>query len=126
MEVSLFFCLNVALFIEHAIATLVDTGAYYKEEESMAGFTIQRQFSSDSQQIQSTAHQLADKLVSEHPVKAEWRSDNECILSGMGVDGRVHIGEDTLTIEVKLGLLTRMFEDRMKREIEHYLDKYLS
>jgi|GEM_PF-2563943 len=92
----------------------------------MAGFTIKRAFTSDSEDIQQTAHQLAKRLCSEHPVQAEWRSDNECFLSGMGVDGRVHVGEDTLTIEVKLGLLTRMFEDRMKREIESYLDRYLS
>jgi len=91
----------------------------------MAGFTIKRAFTSDSEDIQQTAHQLAERLCSEHPVQAEWRSDNECFLSGMGVDGRVHVGEDTLTIEVKLGLLTRMFEDRMKREIESYLDRYL-
>lgn len=91
----------------------------------MAGFTLQRPFTSNSADVRSTARQLADKLCADHPVKADWRSEDECLLSGMGVDGRVHIGEGTLTIDVKLGLLTRMFEDRMKREIEHYLDKYL-
>lgn len=92
----------------------------------MAGFTIQRQFTQEAEQIRHTAHQLVARLCSEHPVTANWQDDNECLLSGMGVDGRVHIGHDTLTIEVKLGLLTRMFEDRMKREIEGYLDKYLT
>jgi putative polyhydroxyalkanoate system protein len=91
----------------------------------MAGFTIQRQFTADSDTIRLTARQLAERLCNEHPVKAEWRSEDECLLQGMGIDGRVHIAEGTLTIEVKLGLLTRLFEDRMKSEINRYLDKYL-
>ncbi|HSG60931.1 MAG TPA: polyhydroxyalkanoic acid system family protein [Pseudomonadales bacterium] len=91
----------------------------------MAGFTIQRQFTDNSDSVRQTARQLADRLCSEHPVNAKWHNDNTCFLHGMGVEGRVHISHDTLTIEVKLGLLTRLFEDRMKREINTYLDKYL-
>lgn len=92
----------------------------------MAGFTIERQFTQNADDIRQTARRLADKLSSEHPVTAHWKDDQECILSGMGVDGRVIIADNTLTIEVKLGILTRMFEDRMKKEINSYLDKYLS
>ncbi|MEY3017641.1 MAG: hypothetical protein RL336_776 [Pseudomonadota bacterium] len=92
----------------------------------MAGFTIERQFTQNADDIRQTARRLADRLCSEHPVTAHWQDEQECILSGMGVDGRVLIGDNTLTIEVKLGLLTRMFEDRMKKEINSYLDKYLN
>lgn len=91
----------------------------------MAGFTIQRQFNTNSDIIRQTARQLAERLCNEHPVKAVWQSEDECLLEGLGVDGRVHISADTLTIDVKLSLLTRMFEDRMKNEINRYLDKYL-
>ena len=92
----------------------------------MAGFTIERQFTQNADDIRQTARRLADRLCSEHPVTAHWQDEQVCILSGMGVDGRVIIGDNTLTIEVKLGLLTRMFEDRMKKEINSYLDKHLN
>jgi len=66
----------------------------------------------------------ADALAAEHDLESEWQG-NTLLFHRSGVNGRIHVGESTIHLDVCLGFLLKPFKAKFVGEIERNLDKYL-
>ncbi len=91
----------------------------------MAGFRITKPYTMSKEDIREAAEGLAESLEREHGVRSRWDGDRVRI-KGAGVDGELSFHDGLIDVSVKLGLLTRMFEPVLRREVERYLDEHVS
>ena len=91
----------------------------------MAGFKLSRPYSMPREEVRTAAEGLAEQLSDEHGLACQWRGD--CVhLNGKGIQGRLDFSGDTVDVDVKLGLLASAFQGVLKREVNRYLDEYIS
>ena len=91
----------------------------------MAGFRITRHYSMPREEVREAALGFAAQLEQEYGVSSQWNGDRVRI-KGAGVDGELSFADGLIDVSVKLGLLTSMFEGKLKREVLRYLDEYIS
>ncbi|TGD74274.1 polyhydroxyalkanoic acid synthase [Mangrovimicrobium sediminis] len=91
----------------------------------MAGFRITRPYTMPKEEVRAAAEGFAEDLAREYGVKSRWQGDSVKI-SGAGVDGQLAFHDGLIDVSVKLGLLTSMFEGKLRREVERYLDEHIS
>lgn len=65
------------------------------------------------------------RLPSEYDVRYRWNGDT-LEFKRSGADGSIAVGEDTVRVELKLGLLLSPMGGMIQREIEQVLDKSLA
>ncbi|WP_277052459.1 polyhydroxyalkanoic acid system family protein [Zestomonas thermotolerans] len=70
------------------------------------------------------AEQLAERLAREYEVSYRWCGDT-LEFRRSGADGRIEVGEDRVSVEIKLGLLLSALSGSIQREIERALDERL-
>ena len=70
------------------------------------------------------AEALAQRLACEYDVKYRWSGDT-LEFKRSGADGTIAVGDDSVRVELKLGLLLSALGGTIKREIEQTLDKHL-
>lgn len=91
----------------------------------MAKFKLSKAYTMGDDDVREAARGLAENLEREHGVKSRWRGD--CVsIKAAGVDGEVRFGGGVIDVSVKLGLLASMFEGVLKKEVQRYLDEYIS
>ncbi len=91
----------------------------------MAGFRITKPYTMPREEVRAAAEGFAAQLEEEYGVRSQWNGDRVRI-KGAGVDGELSIADGLIDISVKLGLLTSMFEGKLKREVQRYLDESIS
>lgn len=91
----------------------------------MAKFTISKPYTMPVEEVREAAEGLASQLEAEHGVKSRWRGDTVQI-KGKGVEGEMDFADGVIEISVKLGMMTAMFAPVMKKEMQRYLDKYVT
>jgi len=90
----------------------------------MTRITVERSHTLGLEQARDRAQKLADRLASQYDVRCSWKGD--CLeFKRSGADGRIEVGEDSVRVEVKLGLLLSALGSTIRREIESTLDKSL-
>ena len=70
------------------------------------------------------ANQLAQKLSDQYGLEPQWSGDT-LNLKRSGVKGAVHVSEDSIRVDVELGLMMSAMSGMIKSEIEKALDKAL-
>ena len=91
----------------------------------MAGFTVSRPYTMSREEVRDAAEQLAQALKTKHGLRYRWQGDCASF-SRSGLEGKLSIDDDTITLSVKLGLLASMFEQPLKQAVNEYLDEYVS
>ncbi|AKA84012.1 polyhydroxyalkanoic acid system protein [Pseudomonas synxantha] len=91
----------------------------------MARITVEREHSLGKEQARAKAEQLARKLEDKYGVESSWSGDT-LKLTRSGVKGTVAVADDSLRIDVELGLLMSAMSGTIKSEIEKALDKALA
>ncbi|PQZ92662.1 MULTISPECIES: polyhydroxyalkanoic acid system family protein [Pseudomonas] len=91
----------------------------------MARITVERAHSLGKEGARAKADKLADKLKAQYGLASSWSGDT-LNLKRSGVKGAVVVGEDSLRIDVELGLLMSAMSGTVKAEIEKALDKALA
>ena len=91
----------------------------------MARITVEREHSLGKKQARAKAEQLARKLEDKYGVESSWSGDT-LKLTRSGVKGTVAVADDSLRIDVELGLLMSAMSGTIKSEIEKALDKALA
>lgn len=91
----------------------------------MTQISVERQHSLGREAARAKAEALVEKLTSKYDLKANWNGDRVDIARS-GANGSVHIGEDTIRIDLKLGMMLSMMSGTIKQEIERALDKALA
>ncbi|MBC3300282.1 polyhydroxyalkanoic acid system family protein [Pseudomonas sp. SWRI18] len=91
----------------------------------MARITVERAHNLGKEAARAKAEQLAGKLQERYGLEPSWSGDT-LNLRRSGVKGTVVVAEDSLRIDVELGLLMSAMSGTIKSEIEKALDKALA
>lgn len=90
----------------------------------MSQISVERKHSLGREVAKQKAQVLVDKLVSKYDVKAQWQGDNVEVKRS-GANGLISIDDDTILVELKLGMMLSMMSGTIESEIERVLDKAL-
>ncbi|WP_095144621.1 MULTISPECIES: polyhydroxyalkanoic acid system family protein [unclassified Pseudomonas] len=90
----------------------------------MARISVERAHSLGKEAAREKADKLASKLADQYGLEPQWSGDT-LNLKRSGVKGAVHVGEDSIRIDVELGMLMSAMSGTIKAEIEKALDKVL-
>lgn len=91
----------------------------------MTQISVERKHSLGREAARQKAQALVDKLSREYDLKAEWKGDRVEVKRS-GANGSVEIGDDSIRVELKLGMMLSMMGGTIKSEIERALDKALA
>ncbi|MFC6339125.1 polyhydroxyalkanoic acid system protein [Pseudomonas sp. CCM 7891] len=91
----------------------------------MARITVERAHTLGKEAARAKAEKLAQKLKDRYGLEPSWSGDT-LNLKRSGVKGSVKVAEDSLRIDVELGLLMSAMSGTIKSEIEKALDKALA
>lgn len=91
----------------------------------MAHITVERAHTLGKEGARAKAEQLAQKLKDQYGLEPTWSGDT-LNLKRSGVKGTVQVAEDSLRVDVELGLLMSAMSGTIKSEIEKALDKALA
>lgn len=91
----------------------------------MTQISVERKHSLGREAARAKAQALVEKLSREYDLKANWNGDRVEVTRS-GANGSVHIGEDTIRVELKLGMMLSIMGSTIKSEIERALDKALA
>ena len=91
----------------------------------MARITVERAHSLGKEEARAKTDKLAQKLQAQYGLEPSWSGDT-LNLKRSGVKGTVVVADDSLRIDVELGLLMSAMSGTIKSEIEKALDKALS
>jgi len=90
----------------------------------MSQIQIRKRHGLDQARARVTAEKLAATLASEYRADYHWQ-DDELKFSSPGVEGELHVGEDEVEINVRLGMLLRPLRGKIENGILSRLDAIL-
>lgn len=70
------------------------------------------------------ADEIASELLDRFSLRAHWKGDS-MIVRGNGIDGALHIAEDSLEIVINLGFALKLMEGPIRSVIEESIDDHL-
>ncbi|MEN0107695.1 MAG: polyhydroxyalkanoic acid system family protein [Pseudomonas sp.] len=91
----------------------------------MARITVERSHTLGLAGARAKAEVLAERLASEYDVRYQWKGD-VLEFKRSGADGSIAVADNSVKVELKLGLLLSAMSGTIKREIEKGLDESLS
>lgn len=91
----------------------------------MTQISVERKHSLGRVAAREKAEALVDKLTREYDLKAQWNGDRVEVRRS-GANGSIDIGDDSIRVELKLGMMLSMMGGTIKAEIERALDKALA
>ncbi|MBA1188415.1 polyhydroxyalkanoic acid system family protein [Pseudomonas monteilii] len=91
----------------------------------MTQISVERPHHLGREAARAKAEALVDKLSGKYDLKADWQGDRVDI-SRSGANGSVFIGDDSIRIDLKLGMMLSMMSGTIQGEIERALDKALA
>ncbi|KQB54498.1 polyhydroxyalkanoic acid system protein [Pseudomonas endophytica] len=90
----------------------------------MANISVERTHALGLEQARVKARQVVDKLESKYGLTPDWSGD-KVVLKRSGVEALLEVGETTVKVDVKLGMLMTAMSGMIQSEIERSLDKAL-
>jgi putative polyhydroxyalkanoate system protein len=91
----------------------------------MTQISVERKHTLGRDAARAKAQALVDRLSREYDLKASWDGDRVDVARS-GANGSVHIGQDSIRVDLKLGMMMSMMSGTIKGEIERALDKALA
>ncbi|MDP9556269.1 UNVERIFIED_ORG: putative polyhydroxyalkanoate system protein [Pseudomonas parafulva] len=91
----------------------------------MTQISVERKHTLGRDAARAKAQALVDRLSREYDLKASWDGDRVDVARS-GANGSVHIGQDSIRVDLKLGMMMSMMSGTIKSEIERALDKALA
>ena len=91
----------------------------------MARISVERAHALGKEAAREKADQLAQKLSDQYGLEPQWAGDT-LNLKRSGVEGAVQVAEDSIKVDVELGLMMSAMSGMIKAEIEKALDKALA
>lgn len=90
----------------------------------MSQISVERKHSLGREVAREKAELLVEKLVSKYDVSAQWQGDTVEVKRS-GANGLISIDDDTIRVDLKLGMMLSMMRATIESEIERVLDKAL-
>jgi len=86
---------------------------------------IRREHSLGKDEARIRVASVANELCDKYGLNASWDGD-ELKIAGSGIDGRIAVAEQSVDVNVRLGLALSMMSGVIRTSIEDALDKYLT
>ena len=91
----------------------------------MAGFRVSKPYTMCKEEVRVAAEELANEMQSQYGLSYRWQGDT-ATFNRSGLDGRLSIDNDCISVSIKLGFLASAFEKPIKQAVTNYLDKHVS
>lgn len=91
----------------------------------MPVISIAKKHALPHKRAKDVAEQVAKDLQQRFELDYSWKGD-DVDFARPGVTGRMHVGKDAISLDVKLGLLLSPLKPAIEREIHAALDKLLA
>lgn len=91
----------------------------------MAEFRVSKTHNMSREEIREAAEELATELQSEYGLRYRWIGDT-ATFNRSGLDGKLSIHDDSISVSIKLGFLASAFERPLKQAVTDYLEKHVS
>ncbi|WP_407314431.1 polyhydroxyalkanoic acid system family protein [Pseudomonas sp. nanlin1] len=91
----------------------------------MTQISVERKHNLGREGARQKAQQVVEKLEQRYDVQATWDGDT-IVVKRSGANGTVQIDDDSIRIELKLGMMLSMMSGTIQGEIEKALDKALA
>jgi len=91
----------------------------------MSDIKYLRQHSLSLKDAKKVAQKTADDLAEEYDLRSQWEGDT-LHFHRSGIEGRMHVTEKHIDLNVKLGFLLRPFKSKFEQHIERHLDELLA
>ncbi|QEY59759.1 polyhydroxyalkanoic acid system protein [Pseudomonas sp. C27(2019)] len=91
----------------------------------MSTIIVEREHQLGRAGARDKAQALAERLAEKYDVTYQWQGDT-LVVSRAGAEGTIVVGDSTIYITLKLGVLFSALKGRIKHEMEAALDKRLA
>jgi len=91
----------------------------------MADIEIEREHALSPEALKARLTNMEEKLRDRYGVQLVWRGDSADV-KGTGVSGVVTVGQSTVGVSLKLGLLVRPFASKIRETMEKQIDRALA
>jgi len=71
------------------------------------------------------ADHIAGDLTKQYSLTSTWQGEY-LLISGNGVNGHLHVAEDSIEIEIRLGFALKLMEGPIRSVIEREIDQHLA
>ena len=68
---------------------------------------------------------LAEQLGQELQLNCEWQTEDCLEFSRSGANGQINIGDDEIELTISLGMIMKLFRDKIEREILEFIDQHI-
>lgn len=91
----------------------------------MGTFNISKPYTMPRDDVRGAAELLAQELERRYGLRYRFQGDS-ATFSRTGLDGKLNIDDETIDLNIKMGLLASAFEKPLKEAITRYLDEYVT
>ena len=85
---------------------------------------IRRNHQLGIEEAKSRANDIAEHLEQQFSLTSRWVGDR-LMVRGNGVDGHLHVAENSIELVVRLGFALKLMEGPIRRAIEGTIDEHL-
>lgn len=91
----------------------------------MSDIEFNKQFTMPRETLNGELEQLVSDLGQRLQLNCEWLSDDCLDFRRSGVEGRVEIADEELTLTIKLGMLMGAFKGTIEAEIQDFMEQHI-
>ena len=92
----------------------------------MATITINHPFSMSRHEVTDQLKIFAEDLSKRYQLQCQWCGEDQLTFKRSGADGDVKVGEDSLHLNLKLGMMLGMFKQSIEDDIQKFLREHIS
>ena len=85
---------------------------------------IRRSHNLGREEARRRANQIAADLGGQFSLTSTWQGDY-LLVSGNGVNGHLHVADESIEIEIRLGFALKLMEGPIRKVIERDIDDHL-
>ena len=85
---------------------------------------IRRSHRLGSEEARRRANEIAAHLGRQYSLTSKWQGDR-LVVRGNGVNGYLHVEDDSIELEIKLGFALKFMEGPIRSAIENTIDEHL-
>lgn len=91
----------------------------------MAVIKVKRNHALGAKMARSAVEKIANKLKKDLDAEYHWKGSS-LQFSRSGASGHIDVGDDEVSVEIKLGMLLSPLKGRIERTIEEEIDQHLT
>ncbi|HET9836546.1 MAG TPA: polyhydroxyalkanoic acid system family protein [Rhodanobacteraceae bacterium] len=89
----------------------------------MARIDITRRHGLGHERARAIVDRIGQDLIRRYAVQTQWQGDTLLVRRG-GIEGRIEVGDDSVRMHARLGLMVGMLKGTIEQEIQRQFDQY--